>query len=58
MLDRFGPRRVEAGLLVFAAAGALMFGMAGSLPGLFVGRALIGLGVSAGYMAAIKAYTL
>jgi predicted MFS family arabinose efflux permease len=58
LLDRFGPRRVEAGLLVFAAAGALMFGMAGSLPGLFVGRALIGLGVSAGYMAAIKAYTL
>jgi predicted MFS family arabinose efflux permease len=58
MLDRFGPRRVEAGLLVFAAAGALIFGVAGSLPGLSVGRALIGLGVSAGYMAAIKAYTL
>ncbi|MBI5578779.1 MAG: MFS transporter, partial [Deltaproteobacteria bacterium] len=58
MLDRIGPRRVEAGLLVFAAAGALIFGMAVSLPGLFVGRALIGLGVSAGYMAAIKAYTL
>jgi predicted MFS family arabinose efflux permease len=58
MLDRFGPRRVAAGLLVLAAAGALMFGMAGSLPGLSVGRALIGLGVSAGYMAAIKAYTL
>ncbi|HSO61652.1 MAG TPA: MFS transporter, partial [Desulfobacterales bacterium] len=58
MLDRFGPRRVAAGLLVFAAAGAMMFGMAGGLSGLFVGRALIGLGVSAGYMAAIKAYTL
>ncbi|HSO60900.1 MAG TPA: MFS transporter, partial [Desulfobacterales bacterium] len=25
MLDRFGPRRVAAGLLVFAAAGAMMF---------------------------------
>ncbi|TFG42015.1 MAG: MFS transporter [Syntrophobacterales bacterium] len=58
LLDRFGPRRVAAGLLVFAAAGAMMFAMAGGLSGLFVGRALIGLGVSAGYMAAIKAYTL
>ncbi len=58
LLDRFGPRRVEGGLLIFAAAGSLVFGMATSLFGLTVGRALIGLGVSAGYMAAIKAYTL
>ncbi len=58
LLDRFGPRRVEGALLVFAAAGSLGFGTAGSLLGLSVGRALIGLGVSAGYMAAIKAYTL
>jgi predicted MFS family arabinose efflux permease len=58
LLDRFGPRRVAAGLMVFAAAGALFFGRATSLMGLSAGRALIGLGVSAGYMAAIKAYTL
>jgi predicted MFS family arabinose efflux permease len=58
LLDRFGPRRVEGGLLVFAAAGSLTFGMATSLFGLSAGRALIGLGVSSGYMAAIKAYTL
>jgi predicted MFS family arabinose efflux permease len=58
LLDRFGPRRVEAGLLMFAAAGALIFGMAGNLTELSIGRALIGLGVAAGYMAAIKAYTL
>jgi predicted MFS family arabinose efflux permease len=58
LLDRLGPRRVEGALLVFAAAGALVFGTATSLFGLTVGRALIGLGVSAGYMAAIKAYTL
>src|SRR5512143_1083053 len=58
LLDRFGPRRVEGGLMVFAAAGALTFGWATSLLGLSVGRALIGLGVSSGYMAAIKAYTL
>jgi predicted MFS family arabinose efflux permease len=58
LLDRFGPRRVEGGLIVFAAAGALTFGWATSLLGLSAGRALIGVGVSSGYMAAIKAYTL
>jgi predicted MFS family arabinose efflux permease len=58
LLDRFGPRRVEGVLLVFAAAGALAFALAGSLAGLSAGRALIGLGVSSGYMAAIKAYTI
>jgi predicted MFS family arabinose efflux permease len=58
LLDRHGPRRVEGGLLVFAAIGALWFATAASLAGLAAGRALIGLGVSAGYMAAIKAYTL
>lgn len=58
LLDRFGPRRVEGSLLAFAAAGAFVFGAAAGLWGLSAGRALIGLGVSAGYMAAIKAYTL
>jgi len=58
LLDRFGPRRVEGGLMVFAAAGALTFGWSTGLPGLSAGRALIGLGVSSGYMAAIKAFTL
>ncbi len=55
LLDRFGPRRVEAGLLVIAAAGALVFGLSDSLGGLATGRALIGLGVSACLMASIKA---
>jgi predicted MFS family arabinose efflux permease len=58
LLDRFGPRCIAAGLLVFAAAGALAFATAASIMGLSLGRALIGLGVSSGYMAAIKAYTL
>jgi sugar phosphate permease len=58
LLDRFGPRRIESGLLLFAAAGALTFGLNSNLLGLSIGRALIGLGVSAGYMAAIKAFTL
>jgi MFS family permease len=58
LLDRFGPRRVEGTLLLFAAAGALLFGLSESLGGLTVGRALIGLGVSACLMAAFKAYAV
>jgi MFS family permease len=56
LLDRYGPRRVEALLLLFAAAGALLFASAETLQGVLVGRALIGLGVSACLMAAFKAF--
>lgn len=55
LLDRYGPRRVEAALLLFAAAGAALFAMGDGLTSLTVGRALIGLGVSACLMAALKA---
>jgi MFS family permease len=58
LLDRYGPRRVAAVLLCFAAAGALVFGSSRSLAALSLGRALIGLGVSAGLMGAIKAFSL
>ena len=58
LLDRYGPRRVEAVLLLFAAAGAFAFARAETLTGLLLGRALIGLGVSACLMAAFKAFTL
>ncbi len=58
LLDRFGPRRIEATLLLFAAAGAAVFGMADGLSGVVLGRALIGFGVSACLMAAFKANVL
>ena len=58
LLDRYGPRRTESILLLFAALGALLFAQADSLSGLIVGRLLIGLGVSACLMAAFKAYVL
>ncbi|MCB2218228.1 MFS transporter [Desulfofustis glycolicus] len=58
LLDRFGPRRIEALLLLFAGLGALLFARAESLIGLIVGRALIGFGVSSCLMAAFKAYTI
>src|SRR6266852_6026284 len=57
-LDRFGPRRCVAALMCVAAAGALAFGLARDLAMLSTGRALIGLGVSAGLMGSIKAFTL
>ncbi|MDZ7839335.1 MAG: MFS transporter [Gammaproteobacteria bacterium] len=56
LLDRFGPRRVEASLLLIAALGAFVFSLSESVAGLIAGRALIGLGVSACLMAAFKAY--
>lgn len=57
LLDRFGARRVEAGLLLVAAAGAALFARGDSLAGLAWARGLIGLGVSACLMAAFKAFS-
>lgn len=56
VLDRVGSRRTEATLLAFAAAGAAVFATADGFTGLFVGRALIGLGVSSCLMAAFRAF--
>jgi MFS family permease len=58
LLDRYGPRKVEAGLLVIAALGCLVFAMSDNVVGLAGGRALIGLGVSACLMASFKAFSL
>ena len=58
LLDRFGPRKIESFLLIFAAAGAFVFSRAESVSGLVIGRALIGFGVSACLMAAFKAFVL
>ena len=58
LLDRFGPRKIEAALLIIAGFGAWIFSDANSLKGLIIGRALIGLGVSACLMAAFKAFVM
>ncbi len=55
LLDRYGPRRVESALLLLAAAGAVVFATSESLGGLTLGRALIGIGVSACLMASFQA---
>ena len=47
LLDRYGPRLVQSALLLIAAAGAALFGLAHAFVPLVLGRALIGLGVAA-----------
>ena len=54
-LDKYGARRTESTLLLCAAVGAAVFATSSSLAGLWLGRALIGIGVSACLMAAFKA---
>lgn len=56
LLDRYGARRVNAALLFIAAFGAWLFAQSDSLAGLVLARGLIGLGVSAGLMASMKAF--
>jgi MFS family permease len=58
LLDRYGPRRVEAALLLIAASGCALFASGAGLGELATGRALIGLGVSACLMASFKAFSL
>ena len=58
LLDRFGPRKTEACLLIFAALGAFVFARAESASGLVAGRALIGFGVSSCLMAPFTAYAI
>lgn len=57
-LDRYGPRRVEAFLLLIAASGCALFAGGESLTQLVIARAMIGLGVSACLMASFKAFSL
>ena len=58
LLDRFGPRRVQAGLLCLAALGAFIFSISKGLVGLTAARALIGMGCCGGLMGGFKAVVL
>jgi MFS family permease len=57
-LDRYGPRRVQVPMLALAACGGFLFSQATSLEGLVLARGLIGFGVGASLMAAIKTSSL
>lgn len=58
LLDRYGPRRIESILLIFAAIGAGLFAWAENVQSLILARALIGFGVSACLMASFKAFVM
>jgi MFS family permease len=55
LIDRYGPRLVDSGLLVVAAAGSIVFALADGVWTLMLGRALIGLGVAVALMGGLKA---
>lgn len=57
-LDRYGPKRVLACLLLLAALGSAAFAMGDSLGQLTLARGLIGLGVSACLMAGLKGFAM
>jgi MFS family permease len=56
-LDRLGPRRVQTSLGLLTAAGFAAFALSDGLAGFVVARVIIGVGISAGLMAIIKANT-
>lgn len=58
LLDRFGPRRVQTGLLLLAACGAALFASGQSALHLAIARAVIGMGVAGGLMASFKAVVM
>jgi len=58
LLDRYGPRRVNATMLLVAAAGGIGFALGHSAAELTAARGLIGLGVSGCLMAAFSAFAL
>ncbi len=55
-LDRYGPRRTEAGLLLVAAVGCVLFAIAEQYWMLWLARALIGIGVCGCFMASLVGF--
>ena len=55
--DQLGPRRVQAAFSLVAAAGFAVFALSEGLAGFAVARLILGVGVSAGLMAILKANT-
>jgi predicted MFS family arabinose efflux permease len=58
LLDRFGPRRVNATLLLVASAGGAWFAAAETASSAMLARALIGIGVSGCLMSSFTAFVL
>lgn len=58
LLDRYGPRRVQAALVALGAAGALLFSVGRDVTTLTVARAMIGIAFSGGLMSCFKAVVI
>ncbi|MEZ5851286.1 MAG: MFS transporter [Hyphomicrobiaceae bacterium] len=58
LLDRYGPRRVQAVLVALGGLGALLFAVGKDGTTLLVARAIIGLGFSGGLMGSFKAVVI
>lgn len=58
LLDRFGPRRVQASVFCIGAVGSLLFSIGESAVVLFLARAMIGMGFAGGLMSGFKAVVL
>jgi predicted MFS family arabinose efflux permease len=56
-LDRWGPRWVTSGLMLFAVAGSLVFSLGSGFGGLALGRALIGAGMAGVLMGTYTAFS-
>lgn len=55
-LDAFGARRVQTVLMLLAAIGFAIFALSPGFAGLVAARIVLGIGISAGLMAVIKAH--
>ena len=55
LLDHYGPRKVQSILFLIAAIGITVFALSETPMGLFIGRGLIGVGMSGGLMSGFKA---
>lgn len=58
LMDRFGPRRVQATMIVIAGIGALIFALGDNWPTLLLGRTIMGIGAAGGLMTSLQAVTL
>lgn len=58
LLDRYGPRRVQAALVALGAFGAVLFALGQSGTTLLIARGIIGIAFSGGLMASFKAVVI
>lgn len=56
LADKFGPRKTVSIAMLLAAIGAVVFGAADAMSGIYLGRVLVTLGISVIYVSIVKIY--